>query len=73
MTFEGTLESSVLGGAPTLILRTAAGMAYELVKAPAKARSLVGRSVKVSGELEPEQFGFAMTGPRVRVRGIELG
>ena len=34
MTFEGTLESSVLGGAPTLILRTAAGMAYELVKAP---------------------------------------
>ncbi len=70
MKFEGTLEHSVLGGVPTLVLRTGAGMTYELVKAPAKAKSLVGQAVRVDGELEPEQFGFAMTGPRVRVSRI---
>jgi hypothetical protein len=73
MTFEGTLERSVLGGVPTLTLRTSAGMTYELVKAPAKATSLVGKAVSVHGELEPEQFGFAMTGPRVRVSKISKG
>ncbi len=70
MTFEGTLEHSVLGGVPTLTLRTSAGTTYQLLKAPATAKSLVGQAVRVDGELEPEQFGFAMTGPRVRVRRI---
>ncbi len=73
MRLRGTLESAVLGGSPTLILRTDNGMSYELVSAPGTATSLVGRAVTVHGELLPEQFGFAMTGPRVRVTGIEPG
>ena len=34
-------------------------------------RPLVGAQVEVEGELEPEGgFGFAMTGPQLRVRAI---
>ena len=70
MTFEGTLERAAMGGSAALVLRTAAGMTYELVGAPGSASALVGEEVVVDGELAPEQFGFVMAGPRVQVRRI---
>jgi len=72
MTFEGTLEKAQMGGSDTLVLRTTTGMTYELVDAPKSAATLVGNEVTVSGELAPEQFGFVMAGPRLKVRSLGI-
>lgn len=67
MTLSGTLNMRELGGSRTFVLEGPEGP-HEL-RGSVDA-SLVGRRVRVEGELAPEQFGFAMSGPVVNVRRI---
>ena len=68
MTLTGTLRVQELGGAKTFVLESADGP-HELQGAVDAA--LVGRRVRVQGELAEQQFGFAMTGPILKVRRVE--
>ncbi len=68
MTLTGTLSMRELGGAKTWVLDAPEGP-HEL--RGAVDSSLIGRRVRVEGELAAAQFGFAMSGPVVRVTRME--
>ena len=68
MTLTGTLKRKQLGGSTTFVLEAAAGP-HEL-RGSVDA-SLVGKTVRVTGELAEAQFGFAMSGPILTVERME--